>query len=194
MKQKVCFCTSQDGVRLAYAEHGSGPPLVRVATWLTHLGSDWDSPVWRHWLAGLGERHTVLRYDERGCGLSDWEVPQISFETFVTDLELVVDAAARLGERAKIYRQQLVSWHSSLPATDGPIGICFHGDPEDFVTGRKRYSVFAQPSLEVAAALWRAFRLDERPLKLTAVDSPDCQYRIGVVGERLVLPTVQPPQ
>jgi pimeloyl-ACP methyl ester carboxylesterase/predicted DNA-binding protein (UPF0251 family) len=73
--------------------HGRGPPLVRVATWLTHLELDWESPVWRHWLDRLGERHTVVRYDERGCGLSDAEVGEPSVETWVGDLEAVVDAA-----------------------------------------------------------------------------------------------------
>jgi pimeloyl-ACP methyl ester carboxylesterase/DNA-binding CsgD family transcriptional regulator len=73
--------------------HGRGPPLVRVATWLTHLESDWDSPVWSHWLRRLGETHTVLRYDERGCGLSDPGVGELSVDTWVADLEAVVDAA-----------------------------------------------------------------------------------------------------
>ena len=71
VEQQVRFCTAADGVRLAFAVHGSGPPIVRVATWLTNLERDWDSPVWRHWLEGLGARHTLIRYDERGCGLSD---------------------------------------------------------------------------------------------------------------------------
>lgn len=92
MKQHVRFCRATDGVRLAYAVHGSGPPLVRVATWLTHLELDWASPVWRHWLDRLGERHTVVRYDERGCGLSDTNVGDLSVETWVGDLEAVVDA------------------------------------------------------------------------------------------------------
>jgi pimeloyl-ACP methyl ester carboxylesterase/DNA-binding CsgD family transcriptional regulator len=91
--QEVRFCTSEDGTRLAYAVHGSGPPLVRVATWLTHLDFDWESPVWRHWLQALGERHTVIRYDERGCGLSDPDLGEPSLETWVADLEAVVDAA-----------------------------------------------------------------------------------------------------
>jgi pimeloyl-ACP methyl ester carboxylesterase/DNA-binding CsgD family transcriptional regulator len=90
---EIRFCTAPDGSRLAFAVHGRGPPLVRVATWLTHLELDWQSPVWRHWLERLGERHTVLRYDERGCGLSDQEVGEVSFETWVGDLETVVDAA-----------------------------------------------------------------------------------------------------
>ena len=66
---------------------------MRAATWLTHLDFDWESPVWRHWLEGLGETHTVIRYDERGCGLSDRDVGDLSVETWVADLETVVDAA-----------------------------------------------------------------------------------------------------
>jgi pimeloyl-ACP methyl ester carboxylesterase len=92
VNQEVRFCTAPDGIRLAYAVHGRGPPLVRVATWLTHLDFDWESPVWRHWLAALGERHTVVRYDERGCGLSDWGADDLSLDTWVADLEAVVDA------------------------------------------------------------------------------------------------------
>jgi pimeloyl-ACP methyl ester carboxylesterase/DNA-binding CsgD family transcriptional regulator len=92
VNQEVRFCPSADGTRLAYAVHGRGPPLVRVATWLTHLDFDWESPVWRHWLAALGERHTVVRYDERGCGLSDPDPGTPSLETWVADLEAVVDA------------------------------------------------------------------------------------------------------
>jgi pimeloyl-ACP methyl ester carboxylesterase/DNA-binding CsgD family transcriptional regulator len=93
VNQEVRFCTAADGVSLAYAIHGTGPPLVRVATWLTHLDYDWESPVWSHWLATLGERHTVVRYDERGCGLSDPDPGDPSLETWVADLEAVVDAA-----------------------------------------------------------------------------------------------------
>jgi pimeloyl-ACP methyl ester carboxylesterase len=93
VKQEVRFCTARDGVSLGYAIHGRGPPIVRVATWLTHLDFDWESPIWRHWLEALGQRNTVVRYDERGCGLSDSEVGDLSVETWVGDLEAVVDAA-----------------------------------------------------------------------------------------------------
>ena len=86
------FCTAMDGVRLAYAVHGSGPPVVRVATWLSHLELDWESPVWRHWLQRLGERHTLVRYDERGCGLSDTNIGDPSVEVWASDLEAVIDA------------------------------------------------------------------------------------------------------
>jgi RNA polymerase sigma factor (sigma-70 family) len=91
--QEIRFCRTPDGATLAYATHGRGPPLVRAATWLTHLEYDWQSPVWRHWLEGLGQRHTVIRYDERGCGLSDRELGELSLDQWVGDLESVVDAA-----------------------------------------------------------------------------------------------------
>jgi pimeloyl-ACP methyl ester carboxylesterase/DNA-binding CsgD family transcriptional regulator len=93
MRQQIRFCIASDGARLAYAVHGSGPPIVRVATWLTHLEFDWDSPIWRHWLEELGRRHTVIRYDERGCGLSDRTAGDVSLEAWVADLEAVVAAA-----------------------------------------------------------------------------------------------------
>ena len=93
MNQQIRFATSPDGIRLAYAIHGSGPPLVKVANWLSHLEFDWHSPVWRHWLTELGRDHLVVRYDERGSGLSDRAVPDFTFDAWVSDLEAVVDAA-----------------------------------------------------------------------------------------------------
>lgn len=93
-KQQIRFCTSPDGVRIAYATTGRGRPLVKAANWLSHLEYDWNSPVWRHWLMELSRDHSFVRYDERGCGLSDWDVPELSFDSWVRDLETVVDAAA----------------------------------------------------------------------------------------------------
>ena len=93
MRQEVRFCTAPDGVRIAYAVHGRGPPLVRTATWLTHLEHDWESPVWRHWLEGMADGHTVVRYDERGCGLSDRDVEDFSLDARVADLQAVMRAA-----------------------------------------------------------------------------------------------------
>jgi pimeloyl-ACP methyl ester carboxylesterase len=92
--QRVHFCTTTDGVRLAFAASGNGPPLVKASNWLTHLDYDWDSPVWRHWWQTLSAQHTLIRYDERGCGLSDWDVDAASYtlEAWVRDLETVVDA------------------------------------------------------------------------------------------------------
>jgi pimeloyl-ACP methyl ester carboxylesterase/DNA-binding CsgD family transcriptional regulator len=92
-RQHLRFCASSDGVRLAYATVGHGPPLVKAANWLSHLEFDWQSPLWRHWIEALSRRHTYVRYDARGCGLSDRDPAEISFEAAVRDLEAVVDAA-----------------------------------------------------------------------------------------------------
>jgi DNA-binding winged helix-turn-helix (wHTH) protein len=69
LRQHIAFTRALDGVRLAYAVVGEGPPLVRAANWMTHLGYDIESPVWRHWVRDLSAEHTFIRYDERGCGL-----------------------------------------------------------------------------------------------------------------------------
>ncbi|HLW49220.1 MAG TPA: alpha/beta fold hydrolase [bacterium] len=92
MDQQIRFCTARDGVRIAYATIGDGPPLVKAANWLTHLEFDWHSPVWRHWMEALAAGRCLVRYDERGCGLSDWDVKDFSFDAMVRDLEAVVDA------------------------------------------------------------------------------------------------------
>ncbi|MDN5797484.1 MAG: alpha/beta fold hydrolase [Intrasporangium sp.] len=91
--QEVRYCVAPDGVCVAYAQAGHGPPLVKAANWLTHLEQEWDSPIWGHWLHELSRGHRLVRYDERGCGLSDWDIPQFSFDAWVDDLELVIDAA-----------------------------------------------------------------------------------------------------
>jgi len=91
LRQDIHFCTAEDGTRLAFATIGSGPPLVRAAHWITHLDYDWQSPVWRHWLVGLARNRMLVRYDERGNGLSDHDVDDFSFEAMVRDLETVVD-------------------------------------------------------------------------------------------------------
>jgi pimeloyl-ACP methyl ester carboxylesterase len=84
---------TSDGVQLAYARTGGGPPLVKSGNWMTHLEFDFESPIWRHLYRELSRDHTLIRYDARGNGLSDREVEEVSFETFVGDLETVVDAA-----------------------------------------------------------------------------------------------------
>jgi pimeloyl-ACP methyl ester carboxylesterase/DNA-binding CsgD family transcriptional regulator len=91
--QEVRFCRSPDGTRIAYAIHGSGPPLVVASCWLSHLQHDWQSPVWRHFLDDLGAMTTMLRYDERGFGMSDWDVHDFSLDARLSDLETVIDAA-----------------------------------------------------------------------------------------------------
>lgn len=91
-EQQVGFCTAADGVRLAYASAGDGPPLVKAANWLTHLRHDWTSIVWSHWLRDLSVTHRLVHYDERGCGMSAWDADDVSFEAWVRDLETVVDS------------------------------------------------------------------------------------------------------
>jgi pimeloyl-ACP methyl ester carboxylesterase/DNA-binding CsgD family transcriptional regulator len=91
--QDVRFCRSADGTRIAYARHGSGPPLLIATCWLSHLQHDWQSPVWRHFLADLGEFATVVRYDERGFGLSDWDVDDFGLDVRIADIEAVADDA-----------------------------------------------------------------------------------------------------
>jgi pimeloyl-ACP methyl ester carboxylesterase/DNA-binding CsgD family transcriptional regulator len=92
-RQDVWFCRSADGVTIAYAVHGSGPPLVIDSCWLSHLQYDWESPVWRHYLTELGKIATVIRFDERGHGLSDRDVTDHSLGLRLADLEAVVDHA-----------------------------------------------------------------------------------------------------
>ena len=93
MGQTSRYATASDGVRLAWTESGQGVPLVKAATWLTHLEHDLDSPVWRHWMAFFSNHFRFVRYDERGCGMSDWDVRDLSLARRVQDLETIVEAA-----------------------------------------------------------------------------------------------------
>src|SRR5262245_21627476 len=90
--QTIKFCAAADGTNLAYALVGQGPPIVMGASWLTHLEYDWRSPVSRHYLTFLSQDRRLVRYDQRGNGLSDWDVGDLSFEAFVSDMETVLDA------------------------------------------------------------------------------------------------------
>ena len=91
IEQRIHFCSASDGTRLAYAVAGDGPVLVRAAHWLTHLDYDWHSPVWHHWLRDVAADRTLVRYDERGCGLSDLDLTNCSLDDWVDDLRAVVD-------------------------------------------------------------------------------------------------------
>jgi pimeloyl-ACP methyl ester carboxylesterase/DNA-binding CsgD family transcriptional regulator len=88
----VRFCASRDGTRIALTTGGAGPPLVRAAHWLSHLDYERECPLWGPWLNLLGRRHTLIRYDGRGCGLSDREPVDFSLDRCVEDLETVVDS------------------------------------------------------------------------------------------------------
>jgi len=90
--QQIRYCRAGGDARIAYAVSGAGPPLVKAANWLTHLDLEWESPIWAHWIDALSARHRLVRYDERGCGLSDWDVEDFDLDTWVQDLEAVVDS------------------------------------------------------------------------------------------------------
>jgi pimeloyl-ACP methyl ester carboxylesterase/DNA-binding CsgD family transcriptional regulator len=92
-RQRIRYLRTPDGVQLAWAEAGSGPVVVKAANWLTHLDLDWDSPVWRHWIRFFADHFRFVRYDERGCGMTDWKVGDLTFPRWVEDLESVVEAA-----------------------------------------------------------------------------------------------------
>jgi pimeloyl-ACP methyl ester carboxylesterase len=91
LDQRIAFARAKDKTTIAYALSGEGPPLVRAGTWLTHVHHDWDSPFLGHWLRFMSERHTLVRYDPRGCGLSQTDVGSFTFDDWVADLEAVVD-------------------------------------------------------------------------------------------------------
>lgn len=92
--QDIRFCRSSDGVQIAFSVSGSGPPILRAAHWMSHLQYDWESPVWRHWIDSMSRENTLIRYDERGSGLSDCNVVDLSFGAMVADLESVADASS----------------------------------------------------------------------------------------------------
>jgi pimeloyl-ACP methyl ester carboxylesterase/DNA-binding CsgD family transcriptional regulator len=96
--QRIQYLRASDGVQLAWADAGSGPVLVKAANWLAHLEDEWESPVWGHWIRFLCRHFRLVRHDERGCGMSDWEADDLSQERRVADLETVI-AGAGLTER-----------------------------------------------------------------------------------------------
>jgi pimeloyl-ACP methyl ester carboxylesterase len=93
LRQRIAISSAADGTRIAWASVGEGPALLKAANWLNHLEHDWTSPVWGPLFHELARDHRLIRYDERGNGLSDWDVSDLGFDAFVADLETVVSAA-----------------------------------------------------------------------------------------------------
>jgi pimeloyl-ACP methyl ester carboxylesterase/DNA-binding CsgD family transcriptional regulator len=93
IRQRVRYVTAADGTRLAWAESGDGPVLVKAANWLTHLEYEWESPVWKHWIQFFSQHFRFIRYDERGCGMSEWRGTNLSVPQWTADLASVIDAA-----------------------------------------------------------------------------------------------------
>ena len=92
-QQRIGFCRTDDDLTLAYGRLGQGPPLVKAPNWHGHLEHELENPLWRYWIEELSSRNTLLRYDQRGTGMSDWSIPKLSFNLLVDDFTTVVDAA-----------------------------------------------------------------------------------------------------
>ena len=97
LRQHVRYVKASDGTRLAWAESGAGPVIVKAANWLTHLEYEWESPIWRHWIQFFAAHSRFVRYDERGCGMSDWNTGALSVDQWTADLEAVIEAAEPAG-------------------------------------------------------------------------------------------------
>lgn len=151
--QKIRFCLAPDGTRIAYAVSGHGPPMVRAGHWLTHLEHDWRSPIWQPFLNELGKSHTLIRYDQRGNGLSDWTAEDLSLDSFVADLETVVDAAGL--DRFPIYATSQgvpVSIEFAARHPDRVTRLVLHGG---YVRGRLLRSEIERQQGEAYMALMR---------------------------------------
>jgi pimeloyl-ACP methyl ester carboxylesterase/DNA-binding CsgD family transcriptional regulator len=131
VKPAIRFTRSADRTMIAYAVSGEGPPLVKTANWLTHVEYDHDSPVWAHWLRALSRDHRLVRYDERGCGLSDREVEDLSFERWVDDLAAVVDSMGL--ERFPLFGM----------SQGGPVGIAYAARNPERVSRMVLYGSYA---------------------------------------------------
>ena len=93
LSQSVQFCSSADGTLLAYAKIGAGAPVLKAPNWLGHLEYEWQSPVWEPWIRELARNYELTRFDQRGSGLSDWDVAEISEDAMQADMRAVADAA-----------------------------------------------------------------------------------------------------
>lgn len=91
--QKIHYCRAPDDVCLAWAELGQGPPIAKAGNWCSHLELELEDVGWSQIISALSSERRLVRYDARGNGLSDRDVPEITFEHWVTDLESVFDAA-----------------------------------------------------------------------------------------------------
>ena len=136
--QSIRFARSADGVGIAYAVHGSGPPLLIDKCWLSHLQFDWQSPLWRHYLVELGRIATVIRYDERGYGMSDRGVADHSLQARVADLQAVADDAG-------LERFALLAM-----AQGGPVAIEYAARHPERLTRLILYGSFAGDQLAAA--------------------------------------------
>jgi pimeloyl-ACP methyl ester carboxylesterase/DNA-binding CsgD family transcriptional regulator len=131
-RQQIRFCTSFDGTRIAYAVSGDGPPVVMMPSWLTHLEYQWRSVAWQPWLEALSARYTLIRYDPRGCGLSDRNVADLTFDSWVRDFQVLVDAL-------KLRRFSLIGI-----CQGGAVAIAYAGRDADRISNLVLYGTYAR--------------------------------------------------
>lgn len=128
----VRFLRSFDGAEIAYAVAGSGPPVVLLPSWLTHLEYQWRSVAWQPWLEALSSRYTLIRYDPRGCGLSDRNIDDFSFEAWVRDFGCLVDALS-------LDRFSLIG-----TCQGGAVAIAYAGREPDRISNLVLYGTYAR--------------------------------------------------
>ena len=129
LRQQIRFVKATDGVQLAWAQSGRGPTLVKAANWLTHLEYELRSPVWRHWLEFLSKNFRLVRYDERGCGMSGWEPKALTLDQWAADLGAVIDAAQPEGKVILLGISQgaTASVHYALQHPDRVAALLLYG-------------------------------------------------------------------
>ena len=125
-RQRIHYLRTRDGVQLAWADASAGPLLVKAATWLTHLEYEWESPVWGHWLRFFCDHFRLVRYDERGCGMSDWNVGDLL--TLLTEGLGNADIAERLSLSEKTVRNHLSNLFDKLGVWTRAQAIVFARD------------------------------------------------------------------
>jgi pimeloyl-ACP methyl ester carboxylesterase len=163
--QTIRFCAAVDGTRIAYATSGTGPPLVKAANWLTHLEYDATSPVWQHLWHAFAKDFSLVRYDARGSGLSDWEVDRFSFEAWVDDLEAVVD---ELG----LKRFPLLGLSQG-----GAVAIAYAARHPERVSQLVLLGAFARGRLARGSTMWTDRHAAMRTLMLQAWGIDDAAFR-----------------
>ena len=179
--QQIRFCSSRDGTRIAYATCGAGPPLVWAAAWGHHLELDWACQVWRPWLDMLARRHTLVRYDWRGCGLSDRERIEFSFERFVEDLEAVIEATG-LGRFALFGM-----------AAGAAIGMTYAARHPERVSRLALYASFVRNRLAGSPTPQEVAEAEAR-VKMVEVGWPNDSPAYGQFHASLLMPDASPEQ
>ena len=162
--QDIRFARSADGVGIAYAVHGNGPPLLIDKCWVSHLQFDWQSPLWQHYLVELGRIATVIRYDERGYGLSDRDVADHSLEARVSDLQAVADDAG-------LERFALLAM-----AQAGPVALEYAARHPERLTRLILYGTFAGDRLTAAPEDAELYETVGAMIK-TGWDRPTAEFR-----------------